>query len=299
MNKKEFNLEGFTNEQFIAGGITLFLSGLIGFFGNTFVLIVTYRILRYRKNIPNVLILFLAWTDLLVFPLAYPQSLVKYFFGVYFGDYIVCDYQATVLTFLYIVSISLVLIMSVDRLLGLHKPFCYRKYVTYDKEKVKVAAIGLGITALTISLLPTLGIGRNVLHFPGTFCLFEWGAESMDGQALVYAYMTMLSISMLGIVSCNFAVVVLACNLLRTVQSSPQQKEDLEMGKQNNGKTTDSESKKFEKHGFEIARRSSGHRGAMETQFAKWSSAVTFAFVCCWSLFLVSNAKYFIKLITN
>ena len=290
MNKREFNLEGFTNEQFIAGGITLFLSGLIGICGNIFVLIVTYRILRYRKNIPNVLILFLAWTDLLIFLLAYPQSLLKYFFGVYFGDYIACDYQATVLTFLYTISISLVSIMSADRLLGLHRPFCYKKYITYDKEKVKVAAIGLGTTTLTVSLLPALGIGRNVLHFPGTFCLFDWGAESLEGKALVYSYMAMLGIAMATIISCNFGVVVLTWKLIRKVQCKPQVKEDLEMGRKNSDvETTTSESKKLEHLRIEVARSQSGRRGDMELQFAKWSSAVAFAFVCCWSFFLVSS----------
>ena len=293
MNKKEFNLEGFTNEQFIAGGVTLFLSGLIGFFGNILVLIVTNRILRFRKNIPNVLIVFLAWADLLIFPFAYPQSLLKYFFGKYYGDYIACDYQATVLTFLYTVSISIVLIMSIDRLLALHKPFCYQKYITYDKEKVKIAAIGLGMTALTISLLPALGIGRNVLHFPGTFCLFEWGADSMDGKALVYSYMTLLSFSMLAIVFSNFCVVVLTWRLMRRVQSSPLQKENLELGRKNSkDETTQAEVKKNEQPDNELA--STPRRGAMEMQFAKLSSAVAFAFVCCWGLFIVSDKISFL-----
>ncbi|EDO37408.1 predicted protein, partial [Nematostella vectensis] len=152
------------------------------------------------------LILFLAWTDLLTFPFIYPQSLIKYFYGSYVGNYIACDYQATVITFLFTVSICLVLVMSIDRLLALHKPFCYEKYITYDKEKVKVAGIGLGSAGLTIALLPAFGVGRNVLHFPGTFCLFEWGAETIDGKALVYIYIGFLSCAILGVVICNLAV---------------------------------------------------------------------------------------------
>lgn len=67
MNKREFGLEKFSDEQFLAGGVTLLLTGLLGFVGNALVLIITYRILRHKRNIPNVLILFLEWTDLLVF----------------------------------------------------------------------------------------------------------------------------------------------------------------------------------------------------------------------------------------
>jgi prostaglandin E receptor 4 len=268
MNRREFGQEAFNNDQFLAGGITLFLSGFIGFVGNIFVLIITYRILRYRKNIPSILILFLAWTDFLTFPLIYPQSLIKYFFGVYVGDYMACDYQGTVITFLYGVSISLVLIMSIDRLLALYKPFCYEQYISYDKEKVKVTAIGVGAAALTIALLPSFGVGRNVLHFPGTFCLFEWGAKSVDGKALLYIYMAVLSVAILAIVFCNFAVVGLAWRLMRRLHN------DSTLG--------DKEAANTKKKA-----KPSNHTD-IEMQFAKLSCVAAVAVVGCWSLFLVS-----------
>ncbi|KXJ25646.1 prostaglandin E2 receptor EP4 subtype [Exaiptasia diaphana] len=267
MNQREFGQEAFSDEQFLAGGITLLLSGTIGFVGNIFVLIITYRILRYRRNIPTIFILFLSWTDLLTFPLIYPQSLLKYFVGVYVGDYVGCDYQGTVITLLYGISITLVLMMSVDRLLALHKPFCYERYITYDKEKVKVTAIGVGTAGLTMSLLPAFGVGRNVLHFPGTFCLFEWGAETVDGRALLYIYMTLLSIAMLTIVFCNLGVVILTWRLVRRVQG------DSTLG--------DKES------AAPKARPKSSSHVEMEMQFAKISCVAAIAFVGCWSLFLI------------
>ncbi|XP_031559420.1 prostaglandin E2 receptor EP4 subtype-like [Actinia tenebrosa] len=268
MNHREFGQEAFNNDQFLAGGITLFISGFIGFIGNTFVLIITYRILRYRKNIPSILILFLAWTDFLTFPLIYPQSLIKYFFGVYIGDYSACDFQGTVITFLYGVSILLVLIMSIDRLLALYKPFCYEQHISYDKEKVKVTAIGVSAAGFTIALLPTFGVGRNVLHFPGTFCLFEWGAKTVDGIALLYIYMTLLSIAILAIVFCNFTVVLLAWRLMRRLHSEST------LG----DKETASTCQTKKKH---------SNRGDMEMQFAKLSCMTAIAIVGCWSLFLI------------
>jgi len=273
MNRREFGQEAFNNDQFLAGGVTLLLSGTIGFIGNAFVLIVTYRILRYRRNVPTILTLFLAWTDLLTFPLIYPQSLIKYFVGIYVGDYVGCDYQGTVITLLYGISITLVLMMSIDRLLALHKPFCYERFVTYDKEKVKVTAIGVTTAGLTISLLPAFGVGRNVLHFPGTFCLFEWGAESIDGKALLYIYVTLLSVAMLTIVFCNLGVVVLACRLMRRVQSEST------LGDKESALTSPPPLKHTNKT-----------QGEMEMQFAKMSCFAAVAFVGCWSLFLVSMA---------
>lgn len=270
MNRREFGQEAFNNDQFLAGGFTLLLSGTIGFVGNIFVLIITYRILRYRRNVPTILILFLAWTDLLTFPLIYPQSLIKYFIGFYVGDYVGCDFQGTVITLLYGVSITLVLMMSIDRLLALHKPFCYERYITYDKEKVKVTAIGVGTAGLTISLLPAFGVGRNVLHFPGTFCLFEWGAETVDGKALLYIYMTLLSIAMLTIVFCNLGVVVLTWRLMRRVQN------DSTLGDKESAP-----SNRPVKH-------TNNAQVEMEMQFAKISCVAAIAFVGCWSLFLVS-----------
>jgi len=271
MNKREFGLEKFSDEQFLAGGVTLLITGLISFIGNLLVLITTYRILRHKRNIPNVLILFLAWIDLLVFPLAYPQSLIKYFFGVYIGDYMGCDFQATAITCLFMLSILLVVLMSVDRLLALYKPFYYDKHMIYDKEKVKVASIGFGCSVLTISLLPAFGVSRNVLHFPGTFCLFEWGSETFEGQALVYIFMSSLALAMLLVVGCNLVTIVMALRLSQRRRESGNSRLDEESA---NGATQHVEN----------------HRdcGKMELQFAKLSGSVAIAFVSCWGLFLVS-----------
>lgn len=272
MNGREFGQEEFSNDQFLAGGVTLLLTGLIGFVGNLLVLIVTYRILRHRRNIPNVLILFLAWTDLLVFPLAYPQSLIKYFFGVYIGDYMACDFQATTITFLFMCSILLVVLMSVDRLLALYKPFYYDKHMIYDKEKVKIASIGFGCSVLTVSLLPAFGVSRNVLHFPGTFCLFEWGSETVEGQALVYIFMSSLACAMVLVVSCNLLTVIMAVRLSHRRQDSiSKPREDAEASNTSN----------IEHHHC--------GSGKMELQFAKLSGAVAVSFVGCWGLFLVST----------
>lgn len=271
MTGRGFGLEDFSDEQFLVGGVTLLFTGLIGFFGNLLVLIVTYRILRHKRNIPNVLILFLAWTDLLVFPLAYPQSLIKYFFGVYIGDYMGCDFQATAITFLFMSSIILVVVMSVDRLLALSEPFYYDRHVIYDKEKVKVASIGVGCSVLTVSLLPAFGVSRNVLHFPGTFCLFEWNSTSFDGRALLYIFMSSLAFAMFLVVSCNLTTVIMALRLARRRQDSinkPRSDEEA------------ANSRPLDHH---------CSSGKMEIQFAKLSGAVAITFFSCWSLFLVSK----------
>lgn len=271
MNGREFGQEEFSDEQFLAGGVTLLLTGLIGFVGNLLVLIVTYRILRHRRNIPNILILFLAWIDLLVFPSAYPQSLIKYFFGFYIGDYMACDFQATTISFLFMLSILLIVLMSVDRLLALCRPFYYDKHMIYDREKVKITAIGFGCSVLTVSLLPAFGVSRNVLHFPGTFCLFEWGSDTVEGKALVYIFMSALASAMVLIVTCNLVIVVMALRLSsRRRNSTNKPREDPEA----------SNARNIEHHHCVC--------GKMEVQFAKLSGAVAVSFVGCWSLFLVS-----------
>ncbi|XP_068752312.1 prostaglandin E2 receptor EP3 subtype-like [Montipora capricornis] len=271
MNKREFGLEQFNDEQFLVGGVTLLLTGFIGMLGNLLVLTTTYRILRHKRNIPNVLILFLAWIDLLVFPLAYPQPLVKYFYGVYVGDYMGCDFQATCIVCLFTLSILVVVLMSVDRLLALFKPFYYDKQMIYDKEKIKIASIGFGCSVLTISLLPAFGVGRNVLHFPGTFCLFEWGSDSFEGQALVYIFMALLALAMLVVVVCNLATIFMALRLnQRTQNCCSCHRGDAETAKTNH---TVSETKFVS--------------GKMELQFAKLSGSVAVTFMSCWGLFLV------------
>ena len=272
MNRREFGLEKFSEEQFLIGGVTLFLTGVIGVIGNLLVLATIYRILRHKRNIPNVLILFLAWIDLLVFPLVYPQPLVKYFYGIYIGDYMGCDFQATCIVCLFTLSILLVVLMSFDRLLALFKPFYYDKQIIYDKEKIRVASICFGCSVLTISLLPAFGVGRNVLHFPGTFCLFEWRSDSFEGQAVAHLFVASLGLAMFVVLVCNLATVFLSLRLNERQQNNCKRRHlDVESAntKQIASETTFSEVK-------------------VELQFAKLSGSVAVAFVSCWGLFLVS-----------
>ena len=272
MNKREFGLEKFSEEQFLIGGVTLLLTGVIGVIGNLLVLITTYRILRHRRNIPNVLILFLAWIDLLVFPLVYPQPLVKYFYGIYIGDYMGCDFQATCIVCLFTLSILVVVLMSFDRLLALFKPFYYDKQIVYDKEKIRVVSICFGCSVLTTSLLPAFGVGRNVLHFPGTFCLFEWRSDSFEGRAVVHLFVASLGLAMFIVVVCNSASVFLALKLNKRQQNS------------------------FKRHHLNVESANTKQMASdtnfcevkVELQFAKLSGSVAAAFVSCWGLFLVS-----------
>ena len=111
----------------------------------------------------------------------------------------------------------------------------------------------------------------NILDFPGTFCLFEWGAVSFEGQTLVYIYMSSLATAMLFIVFCNLATVIMAMKLFQRRPSNAASRVDEEASNVTHIQQNRSSRK-------------------MELQFAKLSGAVAISFVGCWGLFLVSQA---------
>ena len=264
--ERDLDQEPPDKDLLLIGGTTLLVFGLLGFVGNVLVLVITRRILRYRKNLPTVLILLLAWIDTLCFPLVYPQSLIKYFSGVYVGNSWACEYQASAIIFLFGSSIFLVASMSIDRLLALYKPFCYGQYVNYNPRKVAVVATSVGLAILTVSVLPALGVGRNVPHFPGTFCLLEWNPKTPGGKALFYVFASFLALAVLLVVVCNLVVVLLVWRMTRRALPTPTShvQDDVQTG-------------------------SAEQKGSVELQFAKLSCAVALTFAACWSLFLVST----------
>ena len=248
--------------QTLALGTSLLVAQLVGLIGNTFVLIIGTRVFRLRKNVPNVLVLLLAWCDFLTFPFAYPPTLMRYFADIELTPDL-CNYQGTALLFFYFISVTLVSLSCIDRFLAISKPFCYDTYISYDRETVKVGSIGLCGLGLTFGLLPVFGVGENVVHSPGGFCLFSWTTSAVEGRSLVLVIMSFLSMCLCIVVFTSLGIFILT---LRLIQNAPP---------------ADEESSYSGHHG-------TGHKRA-EVQFAKLSLVVATAFILCWGLFLVSR----------
>ena len=251
----------------LALGITLLFFSIVGVVGNTIVLRIVFKVLRSRRTLPNILILFLAVTDLLTICLAFPPAILGYLIGLTVRHAPLCNYQGTALNFFYLISVSLVACMSLDRYLALSRPFFYKTYVVFGGNKLAIAFGILCIFALAVSLLPVFGVGAHVLQYPRTFCLFQLNARDFAGKFVLFLNLSLLLVCMMTVVACNSAV---SWTSFRMLRRSRQQRPSVE-----------------------VERTSSAFTVCLteECQFLKLSVLVMATFVGFWSLFVVRKQE--------
>ena len=257
--RKQWDFQELPLESRIISGITLLVTGLLGIFGNILVLIIIMRILRHRKNIPNILIYVLAIVDLLNIPFAFTQAVISHFSGGYVGGQPACDFHATMIIFFSYVSVFLVAAMSLDRNLALSQPFCYQRNSYYNSFKMKLFVLTICIISCVLSILPTTGLGRNVLQFPGSYCHFDMDRKKSVTMGLLSLNITVLGILIIFVVVCNVGVCILAWKMIDIRQVLTQKN----IANQETSSTT-----------------SSGSKG--EIIFVRLSIVIMVAFLICW-----------------
>eukprot|EP00795_Rhopilema_esculentum_P013572 gene13572-4461_t len=262
----------------LAGGITLLISELIGIVGNTFVLIIIARVLQHRKSIPNILILLLTILDLASLPLTYTQALLSYANAEYIGGQTACDYHSTIITFCKYASILVISLISLDRFIAMSYPFCYKDHLLYDEtRKYRLAALLLPLFAVTgiVSMLPLLGMSRNVLQYPGSYCLFDIRHNTTLSAVLLGMHICFLGIIIMLVVATNIGVCLQAQRLIQKIKPS------LRVSKR--------EEKTLQDTSSDYKQRKSYKRLSpkQEKKLLRTSIVATGLFLACWLPFLV------------
>ena len=246
-------------------GITFLLSVVVGCLGNIVAMVVVFKVLRSRQTIPNVLILALGCVDLFTIIFGFVPALFNYFSGLKIGRASLCNFQGFVLNLFYLMSIILVSCLSFDRFLALYTPFFYKARGAFNWRKITVFLIPFFCFAMVICLLPSFGLGKHVLQYPGTFCMFQPNPTELGGKITLNMNLTILLLCMIIVVACNSAVSWKSFKMLKRSRKQRPSLKLEETGSSLNICSTD------------------------ECQFLKLSVIVMILFLCCWTVFVVSR----------
>ncbi|CAH1227475.1 PTGIR [Branchiostoma lanceolatum] len=186
--------------------VTLCLVTIAGFVLNLLILIVIQKILEDRMTIPNVLVRALSVTDLLNCFLSITIPIIAYSYPYILHSQPVCDLSATFLYGLSVASQFIVAVMSIERFLAVIYPFKYHSQIGHNLKKTSCFVVALTLYSTLVALLPVFGLNKNVIHYPNTWCMFDFRDRSPEGRVVVYLGFLNIVIALVVIVVANTAV---------------------------------------------------------------------------------------------
>lgn len=182
--------------------VIMFIFGVVG----NIVAIVVLRISRKEQKETTfyTLVCGLAVTDLLGTLLVSPVTIATYVKGAWPGGEALCQYCGFILLFFFVVQLSIIFAMSVERYLAINHPYLYNEYINQ-----KVAALTLVViyfSNLFFCALPSLGFGQVMRQKSGTWCFINWQNGSATVKAFNLVYAGINSVIVLSTVICNVMV---------------------------------------------------------------------------------------------
>lgn len=102
-------------------------------------------------------------------------------------------------------TLTIVSAMSLDRYLAVWYPFFYN--ISQKKRRVHLMLVGVWVFAALIASMPLMNFGRNIRHFPCTWCFFDYYGTYMSDRAFSILYATLGILN--TIVSSTFNCLVL------------------------------------------------------------------------------------------
>lgn len=180
----------------------MFIFGVVG----NVIAIVVLRISRKEQKETTfyTLVCGLAVTDLLGTMLASPVTIATYVKGSWPGGEPLCQYSGFILLFFFLVQLSIVFAMSVERYLAINHAYFYNEYINQ-----KLAALTLLVIYLSNFLfcaLPSLGLGQVTRQKPGTWCFIDWQNNHTTVMTFNLMYAGVNSFIILATVICNVMV---------------------------------------------------------------------------------------------
>ncbi|CAB1446988.1 unnamed protein product [Pleuronectes platessa] len=182
--------------------VIMFIFGVVG----NVIAIVVLRISRKEQKETTfyTLVCGLAVTDLLGTLLASPVTIATYVKGSWPGGEPLCQYSGFILLFFFLVQLSIVFAMSVERYLAINHAYFYNEYV--NQKVAALTLLAVYISNLVFCALPSLGLGQVKLQKPGTWCFIDWQNNQTTVAAFNLMYAGVNSAIVLATVICNVMV---------------------------------------------------------------------------------------------
>ncbi|XP_041357783.1 prostaglandin E2 receptor EP4 subtype-like [Gigantopelta aegis] len=195
--------------------LLMFISGIVG---NVLALMVLCRSNRdHRRNVFFRLVGGLACTDLFGILALSPVTICVYANGrKWIGGQPLCHYFSFFMIFAGIATVSIVGVMAFERYVAILQPYSYN--TKFTPGKVIYILVTVWILSAFVACLPFLGLGRNVLHFPGTWCFFDYHGNGLTDKIFTYLY-TFFGLFVIGVTAiCNTAVMFVLVRMRHLVK---------------------------------------------------------------------------------
>ncbi|KAM6984656.1 prostaglandin E receptor 4 (subtype EP4) b [Aplochiton taeniatus] len=182
--------------------IIMFIFGVVG----NVIAIVVLRISRkeQKESTFYTLVCGLAVTDLLGTLLASPVTIATYVKGSWPGGEPLCQYSGFILLLFFLVQLSIVFAMSIERYLAINHAYFYSHYV--DQRVAALTLLGIYITNVLFCALPSMGLGQVKHQYPDTWCFIDWRTNDTKVVAFNLMYAGVNSFLVLATVICNVMV---------------------------------------------------------------------------------------------
>nr|XP_046230631.1 prostaglandin E receptor 4 (subtype EP4) b [Scatophagus argus] len=180
----------------------MFIFGVVG----NVIAIVVLRISRKEQKETTfyTLVCGLAVTDLLGTLLASPVTIATYMKGSWPGGEPLCQYSGFILLFFFLVQLSIVFAMSVERYLAINHAYFYNEYV--NQRLAALTLLSIYISNIVFCALPSMGLGQVKRQNPGTWCFIDWQNNNTTVATFNLMYAGVNSVIVLATVICNVMV---------------------------------------------------------------------------------------------
>ncbi|XP_067679663.1 prostaglandin E2 receptor EP4 subtype-like [Haliotis asinina] len=201
----------------VAVPAVMFASGV---FGNVLALIVLYRSRHnHKRTVFYRLVGGLACTDLFGTAAVSPVTIMVYNNGrKWLGGQPLCNYFSFMMIFAGMATVLIVGVMAVERYVAIIHPYQYE--AKFSSGKVIFILAGVWLFAFVVSCLPLMGLGTNVLQFPGTWCFFDWTGDKVTDKLFTYFYASVGLVVILMTALCNAAVMCVLAQMRRKLNMS-------------------------------------------------------------------------------
>ncbi|XP_029025615.1 prostaglandin E receptor 4 (subtype EP4) b [Betta splendens] len=180
----------------------MFIFGVVG----NVIAIVVLRISRkeQKESTFYTLVCGLAVTDLLGTMLASPVTIATYVKGAWPGGEPLCQYSGFILLFFFLVQLSIVFAMSVERYLAINHAYFYNDYI--NQRLAALTLLVIYVSNIVFCALPGVGLGHVTLQKPGTWCFIDWHNNHTTVMTFNLMYAGVNSVVVLATVACNVMV---------------------------------------------------------------------------------------------